>query len=104
MLKNIVKVPYIIKGTRSAWAQYTIQVPNKKIREFLINNLKTQGIPSMIYYENPLHLQTAYKYFPKSNSLKVSEDISKRVLSLPISLKHSSYIVEKFCEVYKKVC
>ena len=40
MLKNIVKVPYIIKGTRSAWAQYTIQVPNKKIREFLINNLK----------------------------------------------------------------
>jgi dTDP-4-amino-4,6-dideoxygalactose transaminase len=101
MLKHIVQVPYVINDTSSAWAQYTIQVPNINIREVLINNLKTKGIPSMIYYEKPLHLQTAYKHFPKSNSLKVSEDISKRVLSLPISLKHSSYIVEKFCEVYK---
>ena len=103
MLKNTVKVPNVIKGTRSAWAQYTIQIANENIREVLINKLKTQGIPSMIYYENPLHLQTAYKHFPKSDSLKVSEDISKKVLSLPISLKHSSYIVEKFCEVYKNV-
>ena len=101
MLKNIVQVPEVIDNTSSAWAQYTIQLPNKNIREVIINNLKTKGIPSMIYYENPLHLQTAYKHFPKSNSLKVSEDISKRVLSLPISLKHSSYIVENFCEVCK---
>ena len=63
MLKNIVKVPNVIKGTRSAWAQYTIQIANKNIREVLINKLKTQGIPSMIYYENPLHLQATQSTF-----------------------------------------
>ena len=99
--QDIVQVPTLINGAKSAWAQYTIQVNKKDLREVLINGLKDNGIPSMVYYENPLHLQTAYKHFPTSNSLKVSEKISKRVLSLPISLKHSSYVVEKFCEIYK---
>ena len=30
-----------------------------------------------------------------------SFEMSKRVLSLPINLEHSSYIVDKFCEIYK---
>ena len=100
-LQDIVQVPTVINGAKSAWAQYTIQVNNKELREILINGLKNNGIPSMVYYENPLHLQTAYKHFPTSNSLEVSEKISKRVLSLPINLKHSSYIIDKFCEIYK---
>ena len=47
------------------------------------------------------HLQTAYKHFPTSNSLEVSEKISKRVLSLPINLEHSSYIVISFAKFTK---
>ncbi len=103
MLKNIVQVPFVIKDTKSAWAQYTIQLPDKSFRETLMSELKKVGIPSMIYYQKPLHLQTAYKQFPKSNSLKVSEEISEKVLSLPINLKHSSYITQKFCEIFKQI-
>ena len=103
MLKNIVQVPFVIKNAKSAWAQYTIQLPDKSFRETLMSELKKVGIPSMIYYQKPLHLQTAYKQFPKSNSLTVSEEISEKVLSLPINLKHSSYITQKFCEIFKKI-
>ena len=102
MLKSIVQVPSIIFGAKSAWAQYTIQLPDKSFRDKnLIDELKKVGIPTMIYYQKPLHLQTAYKKFPKSTSLKVSEEISGRVLSLPLNLKYSSYIIEKFCNILK---
>ena len=100
-LQDIVQVPTVINGAKSAWAQYTIQVNNKDVREILIKELKNNGIPSMVYYENPLHLQTAYKHFPTSKFFKSKRKISKRVLSLPINLKHSSYIADKFCEIYK---
>ena len=59
----------------------------KNFRETLIKELKKVGIPTMIYYQKPLHLQTAYEKFPKSNCLEVSEEISEKVLSLPLNLK-----------------
>ena len=103
MLKSIVQVPSIILGAKSAWAQYTIQLPDKVSRQKLIDELKEVGIPTMIYYQKPLHLQEAYKKFPKFTSLKVSEEISGRVLSLPMNLKYSPYIVEKFCNILEKL-
>ena len=103
MLKSIVQVPSIILGAKSAWAQYTIQLPDKISRQKLIDELKEVGIPTMIYYQKPLHLQEAYKKFPKFTSLKVSEEISGRVLSLPMNLKYSPYIVEKFCNILEKL-
>ena len=57
----------------------------------------------MIYYEKPLHLQIAYEKFPRSNCLEVSEEISEKVLSLPLNLKYSSYIIDKFSEAFKIV-
>ena len=82
MLKDLVQVPVIIDGAKSAWAQYTIQLHDKTFREVLISELKKVGIPSMIYYQKPLHLQTAYKKFTKCSSLKVSEEISEKVLRI----------------------
>ena len=102
-LGNFVEIPKIIKGAKSAWAQYTIQLPNKNVREILIKELKKVGIPTMIYYEKPLHLQTAYEKFPRSNCLEVSEEISEKVLSLPLNLKYSPYIIDKFSEAFKIV-
>ena len=102
-LENFVEIPKIIKGAKSAWAQYTIQLPNKNVREILIKELKKVGIPTMIYYEKPLHLQIAYEKFPRSNCLEVSEEISEKVLSLPLNLKYSSYIIDKFSEAFKIV-
>lgn len=81
-LRDVVKVPEIPAGMRSAYAQYTIEV---KDRNGLQSALKEQGIPTMIYYIKPLHLQTAYKHYPTApDGLPVSEYAADHVLSLPM--------------------
>jgi dTDP-4-amino-4,6-dideoxygalactose transaminase len=83
-LSQNVPVPHIAEGRYSAWAQYTIRVPAER-RAAISAALKEQGIPTMIYYPKPLHLQTAYKHFPLAgNGLPISERLAKEVLSLPM--------------------
>jgi dTDP-4-amino-4,6-dideoxygalactose transaminase len=86
-LKDIVKVPHVIDGATSAWAQYTVLLPEHIDRSKLMSNLKGAGIPTMVYYVKPLHLQTAYKHYPTATgaALPVCENLSQRVLSLPMS-------------------
>ena len=84
-LSGIVDVPLIPEGKTSAWAQYTIKLPPSMVRETVIRDLREAGIPTMIYYEKPLHLQTAYKDCPTSSRLEISKSLSQTVLSLPMS-------------------
>ena len=45
----------------SSWAQYTIRLQSKSQRDALQAYLKEQGIPCMVYYPTPMHLQTAFR-------------------------------------------
>ena len=78
-------VPLISRENKSAWAQYTIKVKPDMNRQAIVDRLQSAGVPTMIYYEKPLHLQTAYKNYPTVKSLEASETLSKTVLSLPMS-------------------
>ncbi len=81
-LKEVVKVPLMPAGSRSAWAQYSIESEN---RDGLKAHLQAEGVPSVIYYVKPLHLQTAYKRYPIApGGLPVSESLPSRILSLPM--------------------
>jgi dTDP-4-amino-4,6-dideoxygalactose transaminase len=86
-LKDMLKVPHVIDGATSAWAQYTMGLPEHIDRSKLMASLKEAGIPTMVYYVKPLHLQTAYKQYPTAtgSALPVCEKLSERVLSLPMS-------------------
>ena len=97
-LKQIVHVPHTIEGATSAWAQYTIKLKQDMNRSKIMHDLKEKGIPTMVYYEKPLHLQAAYKYFPKVDSLQVSEFLSSVVLSFPINLLAKDIICESLRE------
>jgi dTDP-4-amino-4,6-dideoxygalactose transaminase len=77
---NRIRVPHIIKGAQSTWAQYTIQVEN---RAKLQADLKAQGIPTAVYYPIPLNRQRAYAHFP-SAPVPVSESLANHVVSLPM--------------------
>ncbi|WP_028035548.1 DegT/DnrJ/EryC1/StrS aminotransferase family protein [Chelativorans sp. J32] len=81
-LAEVVKVPVIPAGNRSAWAQYAIETPARdKVRAAL----KDEGIPSVVYYEKPLHLQEAYAAYPRTpKGLPVSESLPERILCLPM--------------------
>ncbi len=86
-LKDCVQVPHLPSGSTSAWAQYTVILPDHVDRGELMHQLKEEGVPTVVYYVKPLHLQTAYQNFPTATggALPVSERLSRRVLSLPMS-------------------
>lgn len=84
-LKGIVKTPNIPQGYYSSWAQYTITLDNKEQRDGLQAHLKENGIPSMVYYPSPMHLQTAYKDLGYlKGDFPFSERLCETVLALPI--------------------
>jgi dTDP-4-amino-4,6-dideoxygalactose transaminase len=83
-LQDVVRVPRLIEGASSVWAQYTVVVENHR-RNALAAELKANDIPTAIYYPKPLHQQTAYQHFPiAAGGLPVSERLSEQVLSLPM--------------------
>lgn len=85
-LKEKYKTPYIHQGVESSWAQYTLLLNSEEERNELQRKLQEQGIPSMVYYPKPLHMQTCYKYLGyDENSLPNAVKASKCVLSLPMS-------------------
>lgn len=86
-LKDIVVTPCLREGATSSWAQYTIQLPEGVCRTSLIKKLQGVGIPAVIYYQKPLHLQTAYRACPTGTGgpLPVCERLAHTVLSLPMS-------------------
>ena len=54
-------------------------------RDAVAAKLKAAGIPTAIYYPNPLHMQTAYRSYPVAPSgLRNSEALAQTVLSLPM--------------------
>lgn len=97
-LHDLVEIPQIINGAISAWAQYTIKLSSGRDRDLIMLNLKNLGIPSMIYYSKPLHLQKAYQQFlgpMQMGTLQVSEQLSKSVLSLPLGNFVDKVIIDK---------
>jgi len=54
-----VETPFVPEGYRSAWAQYSLMAKDETHRAFLQKGLQERGVPTMIYYPRPLHLQTA---------------------------------------------
>ena len=83
-LKDVATVPAVPAGSTSVWAQYTLQVGSGQ-RDALAAALKTEGIPTAIYYPIPLHRQQAYKHYPVGDGgMTVSDRLSAEVISLPM--------------------
>ena len=84
-LKGIVETPTIPEGYVSSFAQYTIKLKNKEERDALLEKLKEEGIPSMVYYVKPMHRQDAFaKYNYDDNDFEVTNELCNTVLSLPM--------------------
>jgi dTDP-4-amino-4,6-dideoxygalactose transaminase len=83
-LTDVTTIPCLRRGCVSTWAQYTIRVENG-LRAAVAAKLKSDRIPTQIYYPKPLHLQTAYLGFPRTTEhLATSEALCSEVLSLPM--------------------
>ncbi len=86
--------------------QYTCRIADGK-RDKLKAYLTGNGIPSMIYYPMPMHLQNAYiTYNSTGRIFPVAEKLCKEVISLPIhtemTMEKLEYIVEHIRTFFKK--
>jgi UDP-2-acetamido-2-deoxy-ribo-hexuluronate aminotransferase len=79
--ENAAKVepPYIESYNTSVFAQYTVLVEN---RSALQERLKQNNIPTAVHYPVPLHQQPALQL--DVNDLGVAEQVSEKVMSLPM--------------------
>jgi dTDP-4-amino-4,6-dideoxygalactose transaminase len=102
-LIDLYEPPYEIPQAKHIYHQYSIRVKN---RDKLQSYLAQFGIPSMIYYPVPLHLQKAYKYHYKEGDFPVCENIAKDIISLPMHTELTdeqiNYICEKITEFNKR--
>jgi len=74
-----IQLPHIEPHNTSAWAQYTLQVPNRpQVQQYLAD----QGIPTAVHYPIPLNQQPAVA--DPAARLPVGDAVAQRVLSLPM--------------------
>jgi dTDP-4-amino-4,6-dideoxygalactose transaminase len=89
--------PQIPSEFRSAWAQYSV-LSDK--REHVMNALKKNEFPTAVYYPKPLHLQGAFAGLGyKEGDMPESENIAKRIFSLPIHPYLEDRVIDQICEV-----
>ncbi len=83
-LREKIKTPVIPNGFYSSWAQYTIQLENKALRDAIQTALNSQGIPTMQYYPKGMHQQGAFYETRCFSKCPVCEKLCDTVLQLPI--------------------
>tara|TARA_Y100000748_G_C15497398_1_gene488694 strand:- start:1550 stop:2674 length:1125 start_codon:yes stop_codon:yes gene_type:complete len=82
------KIPEIVippepKNSKHVYQLYSILVPNSTQRNKLQKFLESKGIMSKVFFY-PVHETTYYKKMQQYSLLKNTEDVSKRILSLPL--------------------
>ncbi len=106
--KNLSDVPGImlpIIGDKfySSWAQYTMQLPEGADRGKIQKNLKSEGIPTNIYYIKPMHKQGAFVGSRSAEAdCAVTEKLCDTVLCLPIHPYLTDDEVDYICEKLKE--
>lgn len=102
-----ITIPALSNFSTHIYHQYTIKT-DAPDRDSLKEALSLSNIPSMVYYPVPLHRQHAYSYLGYTNeAFPVTEDLSQRVLSLPMHTEmneeQSSLIIEKVIEFFEEI-
>lgn len=97
-------LPDVKEGYHSSWAQYTIQLPDTIDRKGLQDKLKADGIPTMVYYAKPMHLQGAFTGTDSADAdCPMTERLCRTVLSLPIDPYKTKEEIQQVVMALKKV-
>lgn len=96
-LSDAVATPMNEQGVGSAWALYTVRLPN---RDAVRATLQADGVSTALFYRIPLNRHPAFaKYLTGREDLPVSERLASEVLSLPmgpdITDDEVDYVIER---------
>jgi len=98
---SFIEIPSRAKYSTHVFHQYTIKTKGID-RDKLKSYLESKGIPTMIYYPVPLHLQKAYarSEYPEG-TFPLTEELSRTVLSLPIHTEMDEEQLSYICAAIK---
>ena len=97
-----VELPATTNYSTHVYHQFTIKT-DPAHRDHLKTFLLEKGIPSMIYYPVPIHLQKAYAYLNyRVGEFPVSEQLSASVLSLPVHTEMDQEQVDYIADSIKQ--
>jgi dTDP-4-amino-4,6-dideoxygalactose transaminase len=95
LLDGACETPRVPDGYRSSWAQYTVKIPGGR-RDAVQAEMKAAGVPTMVYYPRPLHLQPAYLPLGgRPGDCPVAERLCGEVLSLPMHPSRDGAVQER---------
>ncbi len=95
---KLITLPKTDANSTHVYHQFTIVLNSNINRDEVKTQLKAKGIPSMIYYPIPLHMQKAYGiYGYKAGDFPVSEQLCHQVLSLPMHTEMTEEMVDYIC-------
>ncbi|MGG3859320.1 DegT/DnrJ/EryC1/StrS family aminotransferase [Metabacillus fastidiosus] len=102
-LGDKIVTPIETEGNYHVFHQYTIRVEN---RDELQKFLGEQGVSTMIYYPQPLHLQPVFQELGyKEGDLPITEKAALEAISLPmfpeLKEEQQDYVVECIAKFYK---
>ncbi len=96
------EIPTIRDGYKHVFHQYTIKTDAAR-RDIIMQKIKENGVGCGIYYPKPLHLHPFYTSLGyKEGDFPVAEEMSKRVIALPIHQSLSDNDLEQIIEGVKK--
>ena len=96
-----ITTPFIQKNVKHVFHQYTVKVEEdfSLSRDELLTKLKAGGINPAIFYPKPLHMHPFYLQMNhKEGDFPVAEEVSKKVLSLPVHPLLTKEDIQKICE------
>lgn len=97
-----IHTPVRANNSTHVFHQYTVRIKDRS-REDFQKHLTAHGIPFMIYYPVPLHLQKAYqKPGIGEGAFPVTERLSKTVISLPIHTEMEDEELNFICQTINK--
>ncbi len=104
--RGLAGIPQVTVPARAPWSthvfhQYTLKVTEG--RDGLKEALQAAGIPSMIYYPVPLHLQPAYAgYGYRKGQFPISEQLADQVISLPMHTELAPDQIDHICATIRQ--
>ncbi|RLF04656.1 MAG: hypothetical protein DRJ60_06770 [Thermoprotei archaeon] len=106
ILNNVkqIELPIEPEGYTHNWYLYTIKFESHTLRDEVKKYLNSMGIGATIYYKTPIHLTPLYKKLlnTREGLLPVTEDLSRRLLSLPVHHGMSEEDAQRVAEAVKE--
>ncbi|WOC32972.1 MULTISPECIES: DegT/DnrJ/EryC1/StrS family aminotransferase [Caproicibacterium] len=103
-LQGKFQTPVVRAGYHSSFGYFTLKAESEAQRTQVMDALKEAGIPSIIYYPCPLHLQKVYAPLGyQEGDLPVAEKLAKTVFSLPMHGYIQDQTVDYICRVLQKL-